>query len=260
MNVTWQTTACRAVAERLADRLHLPLSSHPGCHITEHYSLFVTETHLELVYTERAVRHRVFVEFLRGSLRYRCQKGGGKNQAIARAVGLKAYKNQITILDATAGLASDAFLLAYLGCRVDLVERSPVIAALVEDGMRRARENGEMVGVVGRMHLTLADAKEVLYKLKRENYPDVIYLDPMFPTNNKNALTKMEMRIIRDIVGKDLDAEELMIPALLKARKRVVVKRPRVAPALQGAIPNFSIEGKRNRYDVYLTEGIANIS
>jgi 16S rRNA (guanine1516-N2)-methyltransferase len=38
------------------------------------------------------------------------------------------------------GLGKDAFVLASLGCRVTLVERNPVVHALLRDGLDRLRE------------------------------------------------------------------------------------------------------------------------
>ena len=59
-----------------------------------------------------------------------------------------------TVVDATAGLGRDAFVLASLGCRVTLIERSPVVAALLQDGLARAGQDpGDRPWVRERMHL-----------------------------------------------------------------------------------------------------------
>ena len=47
------------------------------------------------------------------------------------------------MLDATAGLGRDAFVLASLGCQVTLIERVPAVAALLENGIERALLNVE---------------------------------------------------------------------------------------------------------------------
>jgi len=186
---------------------------------------------------------------------YRRRVGGGKNQAIARAVGLKTYKGKLTVLDATAGLGRDAFVLATLGCRVHLVERSPVITLLLLDGLRRARQDKALWPALDAMEVTEGDAKKVLERLEGENCPDVVYLDPMFPAHSQGALTKIEMRLLRELVGDDQDADALLGLALVRAKRRVVVKRPRHAPTLLQKTPSFVVEGKTNRYDVYLTGG-----
>lgn len=192
------------------------------------------------------------VDFIGGALGYRRAKGGGKNQAIARAVGLKSASKPVTVLDVTAGLGRDAFILASLGCEVRMIERSPVLAKALQAGLDRALQDLKTADIVGRMVLTLADAKDVLTHLSLDNYPDVIYIDPMFPKENKSALNKIEMRTLREIVGDDNDADLLLTLALGKAKKRVVVKRSRKALPLGGLAPSFVIGGKSSRYDVYL--------
>ncbi|GHM54843.1 hypothetical protein ECZU51_35130 [Escherichia coli] len=54
---------------------------------------------------------------------------------MAKAVGIKGdYLPDV--VDATAGLGRDAFVLASVGCRVRMLERNPVVAALLDDGPR----------------------------------------------------------------------------------------------------------------------------
>lgn len=253
VTVTWQTLACKVSAQQLAEKLGLPLAPTEGCNTASPYLLHVTEEQLEIVSTQQTPFSRLSVEFVKGAQGYRRLKGGGKNQAIARAVGLK-NQSLVTVLDATAGLGRDAFVLATLGCKVHCVERSPIIAALLQDGLNRAKLSLDLRDILLRMQVTVGDAKNILSTLREANTPDVVYLDPMFPSIPKSALTKIEMRIIRDIVGDDLDAEQLLSLALGKAKKRVVVKRPQKAPVgFKDLKPTFSIEGKSNRYDVYLT-------
>ena len=69
-------------------------------------------------------------DFVGGAARHRREFGGGAGQPVARAIGLKGSQRP-QVVDATAGLGRDAFVMASLGCRVTLVERSPVAAALV---------------------------------------------------------------------------------------------------------------------------------
>jgi 16S rRNA (guanine1516-N2)-methyltransferase len=60
------------------------------------------------------------------------------------------------------------------------------------------------------------------------------------------------MQILQILIGDDQDADELLETALLCAGNRVVVKRPRLAPALADKAPSHSITGKTSRFDVYL--------
>ena len=137
-----------------------------------------------------------------------------------------------------------------LGGHVTLVERSPKVHALLKDGLARARAAGpEVAAVVARMTLLYGDAKDLLSGLKA----DVVIVDPMHPPRKKTALVKKEMRLLRQLVGTDPDALELMQAALASARKRVVLKWPLYADAIEGLLkPSHQIIGKTMRYDVFM--------
>lgn len=168
-----------------------------------------------------------------------------RNQPLGRAIG----KNTQTIIDATAGLGYDSILLAAMGCRVTAIERSPILAALFEDGLRRAREHAEWVEVVDNIQLIVGDAKDCLSSLKAA--PDAIYIDPMFPPKRKAALPPKRIRIVREIVGDDVDAADLLAIARRTAH-RVVVKRPSHAPPIADD-RSHKVETKLVRYDVYVS-------
>ena len=186
---------------------------------------------------------------------YRRLKGGGKGQTIAKAVGIRAGVTP-RILDATAGLGGDSFVFASLGSEVSMIERVPVVRHLLADGLEQATryaavEDAELMNVLQRMQLIEADSLEYLKQLPEEASPDVIYLDPMFPERTKQSLVKKEMRVVHSLVGSDPDADQLLSLAIDKARYRVVVKRPRLAPYLSGVEPKHVLSGKSNRYDLY---------
>ncbi|MDH3394254.1 MAG: class I SAM-dependent methyltransferase, partial [Desulfobulbaceae bacterium] len=193
----------------------------------------------------------VFVDFISGALAFRRKHGGGRKQDLGRAAGLKGNRCP-TVIDATGGLARDAFILAALGCKVTLIERSPVIGALVEDGLKRAATDPEVAAIVNRLQLLIGDSTLLLNQITEEERPEVIYLDPMYPHRSKSALVKKEMRILRMLVGDDPDAPKLLAAALATAKERVVVKRPIKAEPITGPAPNMAITGKTGRFDVYL--------
>ncbi len=213
--------------------------------------LVLTPDRLELRQTGKGAGGPVWVDFVQGPVDYRRRQGSSRREAIARAVGLKGA-NPPSVLDVTAGLGRDGFILASLGCMVQLVERSPVVAALLEDGLRRAKEAGSEAGLIRqRLNLLVGHGLQILNTWQGER-PDVVYIDPMYPHRSKSALVKKEMRLIRLLVGDDEDSNTLLLAALAVASRRVVVKRPRLAPALTGPEPNFTISGKNSRFDVYL--------
>ncbi len=189
------------------------------------------------------------VDFVAGAVAHRRQFGGGSGQMIAKAVGIQPGVRPC-VLDATAGLGRDAFVLASLGCQITLIERQPIIAALLEDGLTRAAQSIDTAEIIARMQLLTGNAITLMQQW-RQAMPQVIYLDPMFPHRDKTALVKKEMRVFRPLVGDDDDAPQLLTAALALASHRVVVKRPRKAPAVVGANPSYSLEGKSSRYDIY---------
>jgi 16S rRNA (guanine1516-N2)-methyltransferase len=216
------------------------------------FQLQLTSEHLQLITTDESETGAVFVDFVGGAVGHRRLFGGGRGQPIAKAVGLKGGANP-EVLDATGGLGRDAFVLASLGCHVTLLERSPVVAALLEDGLRRAREDAEIGPWVGeRLRLIHTDAIEWMNSLAETGFPEVVYLDPMFPHRNKSALVKKEMRLLQQLLGGDPDADGLLPAAIRVAKKRVVVKRPDAAPHLAEIKPTMSIHSKKHRYDVYV--------
>lgn len=189
-------------------------------------------------------------DFIGGAVGHRFRHGGGRGQALPKAVGMKNGKTP-DVVDATAGLGRDAFLLASLGANVTLIERSIVMHDLLRDGMRCAREeNLEFQEIIDRMTLLQGDAKELLPDLS----PEVILIDPMHPARKNSALVKKEMLQIRKIVGSDEDSVELMEVALATARNRVVLKWPQRADPMPGVrAPSHQIPGKSTRYDVFMT-------
>ncbi|VFP81956.1 class I SAM-dependent methyltransferase [Candidatus Erwinia haradaeae] len=191
----------------------------------------------------------IFVNFFCKSITYRRQFGGGISEAIARAVGIK--KNYFpNILDATAGFGRDAFILAMLGCHVRMLERNPVVAALLDDGLRRGYTDTK-IGSWLSEHMILLPFSSLLVSPNIDPLPDVVYLDPMYPLKKKKSLVKKEMRILQSLVGMDTDADSLLHPARILAKKRVVVKRPRNAPALSMIHTDHIIKTKKHRFDIY---------
>ena len=198
----------------------------------------------------------VRANFCSARVNYRRQRGGGKGQMIAKAVGLNSTTAP-KVFDATAGLGGDAFVLASLGCPVTMTERVPEIHALLTDGLRLAHEWGSendqsLVSILKRMALVGSDAAKYMQTIEDAKKPEVVYLDPMFPQRTKSARVKKEMQVFHQLIGKDSDANLLLQIAQECAHRRVVVKRPRIAPYLAGLEPNYKLEGKSNRYDVYL--------
>lgn len=191
------------------------------------------------------------IDFSTGKSRHRRLFGGGVNQPLAKAVGLKRL-HKPDVLDLTAGLGRDAFVLASMGCQVTLLERSEVIWALLANALERACQDEDIIDIVKNMSLVNTDSLLYLANMQAENAPAVIYLDPMYPHRDKSALVKKEMRIFRDLVGDDQDSNLLLNQARQHALKRIVVKRPKGAGFLDGEKPHSQVNSKNTRYDIYM--------
>jgi len=216
------------------------------------FLLLVDFQKLELQKLDEPKLGAISVDFVDGASAHRRKFGGGRGQDIAKAVGLK-HGFTPHVLDATAGLGRDAFVLASLGCNVTLMERMPVVAALLDNGIERAQLSNEIGDIANNMQLIHASSIDSMALAKQ---PDVVYLDPMYPHREKSAAVKKEMRVFQSLVGEDLDADALLAPALELAKYRVVVKRPSYAPPLAEKTPSTSIKMKKNRFDVYVKQAI----
>jgi len=188
--------------------------------------------------------------FIEGPILHRLKYGKGRGQNLAKAVGMKFNKNR-NIIDATAGLGYDSFILASLGAKVTLIERSQKMHELLQNGIDEGISfGGEIEKIINRMELLFGDSKDILPKLT----PEVIMIDTMYKDRKKTALVKNNMRLVREIVGPDSDYIELLKVALNCAKNRVVLKQPRYAEPIKEITKcSHQILGKTIRYDVFMT-------
>ncbi len=216
-------------AEALASRLHLPIDQQrfPRLSVTADKLVLLVQGYAPLYadFNSKTVQRR---------------REAGKTQGLIRAC---RPQTGLRILDATAGWGRDAALLASFGADVVMLERQPVMAALLADGLVRM-QNSNL-----KLSLICADAVDYLQCLAMTDRPDVIYIDPMHPVRQKSALVKKDMQILQQLIGADDDAPILLQHALCTARQRVVIKWPQRLPPLLS--PNHSIQGKTVRFDVY---------
>ncbi|MFG1497353.1 class I SAM-dependent methyltransferase [Saccharospirillum sp. HFRX-1] len=216
---------------------------------TDRLFLTVQDGCLGLVDGGQPQQKPVLVDFVGGKARHRQLYGGGRSQAIAKAVGLH-QRAQLEVIDATAGLGQDAFVLAGLGAEVRLLERHPWVYLLLSDGLARA----QLAGIEAAMRMALLPQSQSLADIEAA---DVVYLDPMFPEGPRKAAVKKPMAMFQQLVGGDADADALLPAALAAARLRVVVKRPRLAPVLAEQAPSYALTGKSNRFDIYALRSIS---
>ena len=230
--VGYEHEGLRDKAQALAEQLNFVLDKDANpC-------LFVTDERLTLKIQNFSL---LFPDFHAAAWNKRKQEG--KKQGLVKACkpapGLK-------IIDATAGWGRDAAVLSSFGAEVLMLERHPVMAALLADALlhRDQKDQQQM-----RLSVHAGDAYSFLKALEEKEYPDVIYIDPMHPERGKSALVKKDMQALQQMIGADEDALALIQLAVTRTKQKVVVKWPQKIPALLPA--NASIEGKTVRFDVY---------
>lgn len=207
-------------------------------------NLVLVDTGTRLEVQDRGRVAPVFVEFLGDARHVGIRR---RTHPLARAVGRDAPLPDV--LDGTAGLGRDAFVLACLGYTVTAVERAPVIHALFADGLARLLADPRGRQLVGdRLTLHRGACEEWL---ARNPPPTVVYLDPMFPPRKKSALVKKEMQLFQRLLGQEDNGSALLAAAREVATRRVVVKRPVWADPLAGDA-DYSVTGAKVRFDVYL--------
>ncbi|HMI76949.1 MAG TPA: class I SAM-dependent methyltransferase [Buchnera sp. (in: enterobacteria)] len=213
-------------------------------------ALVITDNRLELCKRDEPNFKNFFIDFTQKKFLHRIKSHYLKKEAIAKAIGIK--KNYFpNVLDATAGLGKDSFILSALGCQVYMMERNPVISALLDDGLKRAYKN-YIIGTWIKKRITLIHRSS--FDMLNINFPipDIIYLDPMYPYQKKSSLSKKENYFLRLLIGLDKDSDRLLLLARRLAKKRVIVKRPRFANFLSGIKTTSTIFSKKHRFDIYL--------
>lgn len=253
--VSYQSDNMRVQAEKFAQKYALECLSFNDA--SAELTLNYTDKWVEL--RNKSLNIAIHVDFVSGSLAHRQQYGGGRGQAIAKAIGLKQGTQPPTVIDATAGLGKDSFVMACLGCSVTLIERSEIISQLVVDAIQRGENDADFNIFIQRgFKLIHSQAEKYLNALPENNRPEIIYLDPMYPERKKSALVKKNMQLLQSLLGNDDGTETLINCALKIAQKRVVVKRPKGAEVIGNHKPTMSIESKKTRYDVYVISSTTN--
>ncbi len=183
---------------------------------------------------------------------------GLSRQPLIRAMG----KARGLVVDATAGLGGDAFLIAAAGFAVVALERNALLAQMLADEVARVRGSGSAPhrAAAERMQVTHADSIAALADTSPScawvrEHPVAVLMDPMYPQDpSATALPAKPIRVVRALVGDDPDQRALFDAARACGPGRIVVKRPHSAPPLVPD-PDLDFAGKLTRLDVYLRAG-----
>lgn len=215
---------------------HIGISEHADYHLHLH------ATGLEM-HTADDPQTLVRVDFDN----HKTQRRSQQSELLHRAIGI-TDKIKPRVLDATAGMGRDAYLIANRGCRVTMTEQHPLVYLLLQSGLQQATKTS-VSSTMAKLDLIHADANSFLEQT--ETQFDVIYLDPMFPDKNKTAKTKKEMQLLRSLLDDDQESLELLDKAIDLAKHRVVIKRPLKAPPYAGKPPSYNLKGRTVRFDIF---------
>jgi hypothetical protein len=109
------------------------------------------------------------IDFVNGAMANRVRKSDNNSEMLVRAFGGKVHAdgpskwNTLlpTIIDLTAGMGKDSFILASVGgFRVIAIERNPVLAAMLGDAIRRLRTSEPYSGAGHRMTVLCMDSTD----------------------------------------------------------------------------------------------------
>ncbi|BAB13275.1 class I SAM-dependent methyltransferase [Buchnera aphidicola str. APS (Acyrthosiphon pisum)] len=211
--------------------------------------LLINHNSLELYNRDNVNQKPIKVDFTSKKNHYRCHHFRRKNEVLYRVSGIKNSYFP-TILDATAGLGNDAFIFSFLGCKVIMIERHPIVAALLKDGLQRGYQD-KKIGhwLQTRLHLIVNDSLKMLEIPILQ--PDVIYLDPMYPFHHKKSLPKKDMQFFRQLIGHNYDSKKLLEVSRKLAKNRIIVKRPYYAKPLSEDKVNHIVTTRNHRFDIY---------
>ncbi len=235
-------------AMKMAEKLAIKLVSHP-----ERYKklFYLSQEKLELKYIQNHEQkpQRLSIDFTSGKQSYRNRHP--EKELLIRAVRINK-KMPEKIIDATGGFGRDAFILASAGCKVDIFEYNPYVAALLEDGLIRAAQNAQTALICERIKLYITNAISALRNSDLQ--AQVIYLDPMFPKRNKTAKVKLEAQLLQLLAEQKSDTKQLFHAAWCNLPIKIVVKRPAKEKPLCNITPSYTVKGKAIRFDVYMLQ------
>ncbi|ELA09668.1 hypothetical protein MOMA_04660 [Moraxella macacae 0408225] len=178
----------------------------------------------------------------------RIVKAGKKSELLLKSAKLSADK---TVIDCTAGFGHDALILASTGAQVTMIEQNPLLYTLLKYEMKKMSGNPNWQKLLGRICLKFGNAMTVLPNLTA----DLIYLDPMFPSDSYKSQVGKTMQILHNLVTKPTFDDEIALLNLAKNQVNrsgcVLVKRPKSAPFLANVKPTQNFSNEVVRFDVY---------
>ena len=170
-----------------------------------------------------------------------------RKESIVKAAMIKRKTKGLTIIDATAGLGEDSFILAAAGFNVVLFEKNNVIFELLKNAYERCAKDDGTTEILDRMKLINGNSIEMLRSI--DSRPNIVFLDPMFPQRRKNGKIKKKFQLLQQL-EEPCDNENALLDAAIVAHPdKIIIKRPEHGEYFAGIRPSYSIKGDTIRYD-----------
>lgn len=245
------------VAAQLGEKLGVPVVKRGRQSLNNLFSRYGVEG-IIVVSQQKVSYHHLDGEFFfhpdKSSLRIKEIKAGKTDQMI-KAMDLKLG---YSILDCTLGLATDAIVASYVAGssgQVLGIESSPIIAALVEMGLKEYDcGKREVIEAMRRVRVLCAEHGKYLAHLAPDSF-DVVYFDPMFRKPKYNARCPIDP--LRPLAEHSPLRTETVQRALQVARRRVVIKERRKSNEFDRLGVDMVVGGKYShvQYGVWILEG-----
>ena len=188
------------------------------------------------------------LDFTTGKIGFRLKDANQQHEKLRKVLQLNKHP-QPRVLDMTAGCGADMMIMAALGCTVVALERQPDVYHALNRALMAAQADPELSLIASRVTLHHLDAQTFVASSAKDF--DILYIDPMFSDKSRKAQVNRNMQLLQQLVGDDEDSDNLLTLAFQLAPRRIIVKRPKYAPALNGPAPTIIFDLKSCRYDVY---------
>ena len=163
----------------------------------------------------------------------------------------KVFGKPKEIIDLTCGFAEDSLILVFFGHKVISLERNPVMAALLENALSRARNDDEF-GELFKSSLDIKFCSASKFIEENDLSNKWLYFDPMFgDQSGKKSLSSKRMQFLSQFAGSDEDWKSVFNSCLQSKAKSLIFKHSNKAP-MPEIKPNEVIMGKTVRFDKHL--------
>lgn len=193
-----------------------------------------------------------------------------RNELIFKAFKSVSTQKNAAIIDMTAGLGRDSFILASAGLKVLMIERNPVLYLLLQDALKQLQNQS----VANNLELVYCDSTDASITdiitdvtsrwYKQSPIELSVYLDPMYQNTSvgKRSLVKKDTQMLHRLVQAEINEENnkmLFQQASQVATNKIVVKRPKSADFIHREAHDC-IVGSTHRFDVYYTQRFTKIT